>query len=175
SSLAVKSLELRDVENELNTFRNTNEIINISAETSQLSSKLTEFDVRKEGIQRQLDYFGILEDYLRTRTDYSNVPAPSVAGINEGSIVSGFGRIVSLAEERKKYEFTLQESSPIFDDLERQINAVKAVLMENMTSSQQLLRNELQDINRQIARAEGEIRKLPQEEQDLLKIQRKYS
>src|SRR5690606_29633603 len=114
SSLAVKSLELRDVENELNTFRNTNEIINISAETSQLSSKLTEFDVRKEGIQRQLDYFGILEDYLRTRTDYSNVPAPSVAGINEGSIVSGIGRIISLAEERKKYEFTLQESSPIF-------------------------------------------------------------
>ena len=124
---------------------------------------------------RQLAYYETLEDYLQTREDYSDVPAPSVAGISEGSIVSGVGRIITLAEESRKYQYSLQENSPVFDNIDRQINAVKAVLLENMDSSQRLLRKELQEINRDIAQAESEIRKLPQEQQDLLKIQRKYS
>ncbi|MDX1754376.1 MAG: GNVR domain-containing protein, partial [Salinimicrobium sediminis] len=175
SSLNVKAMELQVVEDELNNFRNKNSILDISAESSELNSKLSALDVRKENIARQLAYYETLQDYLQTRSDYSDVPAPSVAGIAEGSIVSGVGRILALAEERRKYEYSLQENSPVFKDIDRQINAVKDVLLENMASSQGLLRDELRDINRDIAMAEGEIRKLPQEEQDLLKIQRKYS
>ncbi|HER40023.1 MAG TPA: sugar transporter, partial [Salinimicrobium catena] len=85
SSLAVKSMELQNVEDELNRFRNENAIIDLSAETSQLNSKLTTLDVRKEEINRQLAYYQTLQDYLQTRQDYSDVPAPSVAGISEGS------------------------------------------------------------------------------------------
>ncbi|UJH92544.1 hypothetical protein LZ575_08680 [Antarcticibacterium sp. 1MA-6-2] len=48
-------------------------------------------------------------------------------------------------------------------------------MLENINSTKSLQQSELNDINRQIAVAESEIRKLPQEEQDLLKIQREYS
>lgn len=163
------------MEDELNLFRNENAILDISAESSEISNKLTTLDVRKEDIRRQLAYYNTLEEYLQTRNDYSSVPAPSVAGIAEGSIVSGVGRILALAEERSKYQYSLKENSPVFADIDRQINSVKAILLENISSSKGIQQGELNDINRQIAQAESEIRKLPQEEQDLLKIQRKYS
>ena len=54
SSLAVKSLELQNVEDELNKFRNDNEIIDLSAETGQLNSKLVDLDVRKENINQAI-------------------------------------------------------------------------------------------------------------------------
>ena len=175
SSLAVKSQELKVVEDELNSFRNENSIVDLSAENSQISEKLSSLDVRKEQIRRQLAYYETLRNYLETRSDYSNVPAPSVAGIGEGSIVGGVGKIISLAEERSNYQYSLKENSPVFNDIDRQINSVKSILLENISSSRGLLNTELQDINRKISEAEAKIRKLPQEQQDLLQIQRKYS
>ncbi|MFV9484343.1 polysaccharide biosynthesis tyrosine autokinase, partial [Christiangramia sp. ASW11-125] len=175
SSLAVQSAELKLVEDELNEFRNEKEILDISAESGELSAKLSKLDVQKETIRRQLTYYDNLETYLQTRDDYSSVPAPSVAGINEGSIASGVSKIIQLAEERQNYQYTLKENSPVFDDIDRQINSVKSILLENINSSKGLLRSELNDINRQMSLFEEEVKKLPQEEQDLLKIQRKYS
>ncbi|MDX1721032.1 MAG: GNVR domain-containing protein, partial [Salegentibacter mishustinae] len=175
SSLAVQSEALKLVEAELNQFRNENAIMDISAESSQLSNRLSTLDLRKEDIRRQLSYYETLRNYLETRNDYSNVPAPSVAGISEGSIASGVSRIIALAEERSNYQYSLKENSPVFDDIDRQINSVKSILLENISSSKGLLQQEQQDINRQIAQLESEISKLPQEEQDLLKIQRRYS
>ena len=54
SSLAVKSRELQLVEDELNNFRNQNSILDISAESSQLNSKLMNLDLEREEIDRQL-------------------------------------------------------------------------------------------------------------------------
>ncbi len=118
----------------------------------------------KKNINRQLAYYETLEDYLQTRKDYSDVPAPSVAGISEGSIVSGVGRIITLAEERRKYEYSLQENSPVFDNIDRQINAVKAVLAGKYgflpaPAAEGACRRSTGILHM----AESEIRKLPQE------------
>ncbi|MFT7071034.1 polysaccharide biosynthesis tyrosine autokinase [Patiriisocius sp. Uisw_017] len=175
SSLTAKSMELRDVEKELNSFKNKTAVYDLASEGAKVSSQLTGLDLSKEALQRQLNYYAILEKYLSNRADYREVPAPSVAGIQELSIVSGVGRIISLAEERKKLEYSFKETAPIFADLDRQINAVKNILFENIRSSQSLKELELSDINKDIAKYEGEIRKLPREQQELLKIERRYS
>ena len=175
SSLAVQAAELKRVEDELNDFRNQNSVLDISSESSDLSGKLSTLDVQKEEIRRQLTYYDNLEEYLQSRNDYSNVPAPSVAGISEGNIASGVSKIIQLAEERKNYQYTLKENSPVFADIDRQINSVKSIILENINSSKGLLNSELREVRSKIAQLENEVKKLPQEEQDLLKIQRKYS
>lgn len=175
SSLAQKSAELSTVEDELNTFKNKHSILDLEREGAEISSKLSELDVRREMINRELEYYDILEQYLITRSDYRDVPAPSVAGISESSIVTGVGKIVTLAEERSKLQYSFKEDAPIFHDIDRQINAVKSVLLENIRSSNSLKNRELNTIGRDIGRYEAEIRKLPQEQQDLLKIERRYN
>ncbi|PVW16443.1 polysaccharide biosynthesis tyrosine autokinase [Marixanthomonas spongiae] len=175
SSLAQKSQELGDVEDELNAFRSKNEIFNLESEGQEINTKLNSLDLRKEEVERKISYYNTLEDYLENRTDYRNVPAPSVAGIQEGSIVSGVGRIVSLAEERNRLQYSYKEGAPVFADIDRRIDAVKRVLLENIRSSKELITEELSSINRNIARYESEIRGLPKEQQELLKIERRYS
>lgn len=175
SSLAEKSAELTNVEDELNQFKNKHSILDLEREGAEISSKLNELDVRREMANRELEYYEILEQYLITRSDYRDVPAPSVAGISESSIISGVGKIISLAEERSKLQYSFKEDAPIFNDIDRQINAVKSVLLENIRSSSSLKNRELNAIRQDIARYEGEIRKLPQEQQDLLKIERRYN
>src|SRR5699024_4321986 len=118
--------------------------------------------IRREMVNRELEYYNILEEYLVTRSDYRDVPAPSVAGISESSVVSGVGKIIALAEERSKLQYSFKEDAPIFHDIDRQINAVKSVLLENIRSSNSLKNRELNSINRDISHYENEIRKLPQ-------------
>lgn len=175
SSLAEKSAELSTVEDELNKFKNKHAIVDLEREGAEISAKLNELDLRREMVNREMDYYNILQEYLTTRSDYRDVPAPSVAGISESSIVTSVGKIVSMAEERSKLQYSFKDDAPIFDDIDRQINAVKNVLLENIRSSNSLKQNELNSINRDIARYEGEIRKLPKEQQDLLNIERRYN
>ncbi len=175
SSLAQKSAELSLVEDELNTFKNKNAIFDLAGEGEKINTKLNELDMQKEALNRELNYYNTLEQYLLSRSTYRDVPAPSVAGISEASIVTGVGKIVALAEERNKLQYSFKEGAPIFRDIDRQIDAVKQVLLENIRSSKNNKGRELANLNREIARYEGEIRKLPKEQQDLLNIERRYN
>ncbi|MCW9037831.1 MAG: sugar transporter, partial [Altibacter sp.] len=109
SSLAIKGEELSDVEEELNRYKDKNAIFDLSVEGQEINNKLNALDLRKEAIEKELSYYETLEEYLINRSDYSNVPAPSVAGISESSIVSGVGRIVALAEDRNKLQYSYKE------------------------------------------------------------------
>ncbi|MBT0608971.1 polysaccharide biosynthesis tyrosine autokinase [Aequorivita echinoideorum] len=175
SSLAMKSAELSTVEDELNQFKNKNAIFNLESEGSEINTKLSELDLRKEAVNRELNYYNTLQNYLTSRSDYRDVPAPSVAGISESSIVSGVGRIIQLSEERNKLRYSFKDGAPVFADIDRQIDAVKNVLLENIRSSKSLKTDDLNAINRDIGRYESEIRGLPKEQQDLLKIERRYN
>src|SRR5690554_5071975 len=175
SSLAIKSSELSDVEDELNQFKNKNAIFDLQSEGTEINAKLNELDLRKEAVNRELNYYNTLQDYLVNRSNYREVPAPSVAGITEASVVTGVGKILSLAEERNKLQYPFKEGAPIFNDIDRKIDAVKTVLLENIRSSKSLKNQELSIINRDIGSKEGEIRKLTKEQQDLLNIERRYN
>jgi capsular exopolysaccharide synthesis family protein len=162
-------------EKELNTFKNRNAIFDLEAEGLEINEKLNALDIRKESLDQELNYYNVLETYLVGRSDYRNVPAPSVTGISESSITVSVSKIVTLAEERNKLQYSYKEGAPIFADIDRQINAVKVVLLENINSSKRAKRQEQVSIGSDIARYENEIRKLPKEQQELLKIERRYS
>lgn len=176
SSLAVKSRELSAVQDELDDFRNSNSGVGITGNEESLVTKVTELDTQKQNIEQQLTYYQNLEDYLRNRTDYSqNIPAPSITGIGEGSISTGIATIIELSEQRNKYTFTARPGNPVFQDLDRRINATKSVLLENINSSKSLLNAQLLDIRKEIGRTESQMRQLPAEQQQLMGIQRRYN
>ena len=175
SSLQKKSAELLEVEDELNSFKNQNSIFDLESEGSDISTRLNALDLRKESIKQELNYYNVLENYLVSRSNYTNVPAPSVAGIQEASIIQGVSSILSLAEERSKLQYSFKEGAPVFADIDRRINALKSVLLENINSSKGLKQQELNSINRDIGGLESEIKKLPKEQQGLLKIERRLT
>ena len=174
SSLQDKTRELLGVEDELSEFKNKNAIFNLETEAQEINSRLNTLDLRKENITFELNYYNVLENYLINRNDYREVPAPSVAGISEGSIIASVGRIIVLAEERNKLEYTFKDGAPVFKDIDRQIDAVKNVLLENINSSKGLKEQELVSVDRDINKYEIEIFKLPKEQQELLNIERRF-
>ena len=175
STLNEKATELEAFENELNTYKLDNNIIDLDTETQQLKDKLIKFDLDKKNLERQIEYLNTLNTYLNNHNTYEDPPAPSIVGIAEGSLVDGVRKIVELSLERSKYQYAAKPDLPTFKDIDRQINATKSVLIENISSSKSNLFKEIEDIEAELREAEREVRKLPQNQQGLLKIERQFN
>ncbi|RZV54310.1 MAG: sugar transporter, partial [Flavobacteriaceae bacterium] len=167
--------DLKDVQSELNDFRKKSKVFNIETESSELTTKLQESDIRKNQEESKLSYLNSMEQYLRTKTDYTNIAAPSSVGIVEPNIVASVQRITALAIERQNLEYTTREGSIRFKDIDRRIDAEKNVLLETIGITKSTIRSQLSFINRDIGRLESQVSKLPEDQQQLLRIQRKYN
>ena len=112
---------------------------------------------------------------MKTSNSFTDVPAPSVAGIDDSNILANIGKINDLSVQKSKYGATVRKDATIFADLNRQIEGLKTVLIENISSAKNELKRELQSANSKIAIEDAKIRKLPKAQQMLFDIQRQYS
>lgn len=173
STLVAMEGELKQNGNELKSFRKDKNIYEIEAGGTKISDKITDFDVEKDQISRKIAYYNSLKTYLNNSVDYSRLPAPSVAGIDDPNIVVNVSKIIALSTQRSEMSYAVK-SDKIFKDFDNQMRAVKNVLLENITSAKSSLLYDLSMVNAKIGQAESTVRKLPEEQQELLKIKRKY-
>ncbi len=167
--------ELETNADELNTYRRKNKIFNLNEESTLLSEKLTNYDLEKEAINRKLSYYAILKNYLLNSKTFTDIPAPSIAGIDDGNIIGNVAKINDLSVQRSQLEYTVRDNTSIFNDLDRQIEGLKAVLLENISAAGNFSKSQLNDINKKLSRAESQFSKLPEDQQRLLNIERQYN
>ena len=66
------------------------------------------------------------------------------------------------------------KSDKIFRDFDNQMEAIKKVLLENIATAKASLQYDLAMVNSKINQTESTIKKLPEDQQELIKIKRKY-
>lgn len=173
SSLAAVNTKLKDFSDEMNNFRQKNKVFDVSEEITQISEQLRGYDLTKEEENAKLSYLDNLENYLNTKTSYTEIAAPTSVGIQEGNILSSVGKIISLAAERQNLEYTTKEGSGLFKDIDRRIDAEKNVLLETIRATKKTISIQLSTISRNSANLEAKLSGLPEDQQEYLKIQRK--
>ncbi|MEO8534980.1 MAG: polysaccharide biosynthesis tyrosine autokinase [Flavobacterium sp.] len=173
STLVAMESQLKENGNELKTFRKDKNIYEIEDGGAKFSDKIMDFDVQKDLISRKIAYYNSLKTYLNNSVDYSRLPAPSVAGIEDPNIVVNVSKLIALSTQRSEMAYAVK-SDKIFKDFDNQMHAVKDVLLENIISAKSSLLYDLSMINAKIGQAESTVKRLPEEQQELLKIKRKY-
>lgn len=173
STLVAMESQLKENGNELKSFRKDKNIYEIEDGGAKFSDKIMDFDVQKDLISRKIAYYNSLKTYLNNSVDYSRLPAPSVAGIEDPNIVVNVSKLIALSTQRSEMAYAVK-SDKIFKDFDNQMHAVKDVLLENIISAKSSLLYDLSMINAKIGQAETTVKRLPEEQQELLKIKRKY-
>ncbi|WP_281231852.1 polysaccharide biosynthesis tyrosine autokinase [Flavobacterium gelatinilyticum] len=173
STLVAMETQLKQTGNELKTFSKDKNIFQIEGGGAKFSDKIMDFDVEKDQITRKIAYYNSLKGYLNNSVDYSRLPAPSVAGIEDPNIITNVSKLIALSTQRSEMAYAVK-SEKIFKDFDNQMQAVKNVLLENIGSAKSSLLYDLSMINAKIGQAESTVKRLPQEQQELLKIKRKY-
>ncbi|WP_366184881.1 polysaccharide biosynthesis tyrosine autokinase [Flavobacterium ovatum] len=173
STLVAMESQLRETGDELKTFRKSKNIYDIEAGGEKFSDKIYGYDVQKDEIARKIAYYNSLKAYLKNSVDYSKLPAPSIAGIDDPNVVSAISKLISLSTQRSEMAYAVK-SDKIFKDFDIQMDAIKNVLLENISTAKTSLQYDLTLVNNKINQAENTIKKLPDDQQELIKIKRKY-
>ncbi|KAF2510768.1 polysaccharide biosynthesis tyrosine autokinase [Flavobacterium zhairuonense] len=173
STLIAMEAQLKQTGNELKSFRKDKNIYEIEGGTDKFSNKIMDFDTQKDQVTRKITYYNSLKSYLNNSVDYSRLPAPSVAGIDDPNIVANISKLIALSAQRSEMAYAVK-SDKIFKDFDNQMEALKSVLLENITSAKASLLYDLSLVNAKINEAENTAKSLPEDQQELLKIKRKY-
>ncbi|KQW97661.1 polysaccharide biosynthesis tyrosine autokinase [Flavobacterium sp. Root420] len=173
STLVAMESQLKQNGNELKSFRKDKNIYEIEGGGAKFSDKIMDFDVERDQVSRKIAYYNSLKMYLNNSVDYSRLPAPSVAGIEDPNIVVAVSKLIALSTQRSEMAYAVK-SEKIFKDFDNQMQALKSVLLENIASAKSSLLYDLSLVNAKIGEAESVVKRLPEEQQELLKIKRKY-
>jgi len=171
STLREMEGQIKEAENELKEFRKGKNIFELEEEGGGglLSARLSGYDVEKDAINRKIAYYNLLKNYLDKTTDYSKLPAPTVAGIDDPNIIGNVAKLIQLSAERANMSYSVKNKK-LFSDFDVEMESVKKVLF-----AKSALNLDLSLINRNIAKAEGEASLLPENKQEHIKITRKYN
>ena len=173
STLVSMGKELKETGDALKAFHENKNVLSIQDEGSGISGQLLELEVQRDAINRKISYYNTLKTYLKNSMDYSKLPAPTVAGIDDPNILINVSKLIEFSTKRSELAYSVK-SEKIFRDFDIQMESVKRVLLENINSVTVGLKYDLLQINNKINGVESNIKKLPEEKQEYLKIVRKY-
>lgn len=166
---------LRRKERELQNFKVENRMINVSAEFSDILSRMNRLDEQAQELDFQMSYYNSIKQYMETKTkDYSQVIAPSVVGIPDPLLNGLIQTLVTLSQDRRKLLASVNEIHPEIAKIDVQMDKVQDALIENV---QNLIANtkEKRDIvSQDIKVYEDQFKLLPEAESKYSAIFREY-
>lgn len=166
--------ELNSVEKEVEGFRSSRGLTDISSESKLYLENVRENDANLNEVNVQLNIINGLEQYVNSN-DVNDSAPPSTIGISEPGLTALVSQLITQQSDYQRLLGTLPEKNPAFDPLRQQINNTKSAIRQNirsMKNSLQATRRQLQSFN---SGFEGSIKALPSSERQLVSIKRQQS
>ena len=166
---------LKLIEDDIGEFKQQNSIYNLSAEGSEIYAQTRDLDNTQRELNERITYYDNLVTYINTHDDYSQIPAPAMINIEDGSISALVGKLTSFSIQKEKLSKEVTANHPSLILLKQEIETTKNVLLENIASLKKLIVLNLESSNRRLNSYNYQLTKLPDKEQTLLNFQRKFN
>jgi tyrosine-protein kinase Etk/Wzc len=163
-------------ENRLQTFQSSNRMIDISVQSQQLLSELSELDKEYARLETSNNYYRYLRDYIQSNQELETVIAPSAIGIEDPLLNSFIVQLNELITEKSSKTSIRQGSQhPTIVRLNAQIENVKKSLLESIGNIIRQSDMEMENLNERIRSYNGRIRRLPATERNFVNFERRYN
>lgn len=174
TTLAVMEVKLKEANDDLKKFSKNKNVIELEQGGLNIQNKMLDLDLEKDLISRKINYFNTLSNYLKNSKDYSKLPAPSVAGIDDPNILANVSNLIELSIRRSEMVYSVK-SDIMLNNIDNEITSVKKVLLENIEAAKTAIKYSYSQVTNKISEAENDIRQMPDDKQELIKIMRKYN
>ena len=174
TTLTLMEQNLKDANNDLKDFSKGRNVIEIEKRGESYQNQLQELDLTRDLIKRKINYYSALNNYLLKSKEYSKLPAPSVAGIDDPNLINNVSKLIDLSVRRSEMAYAVK-SEMMFNNIDNEIAAVKKAVLENVSAAKGAIKLEYDQVNSKISQSEGKIERLPEESQDYLRITRKFN
>ncbi|GAA4457277.1 polysaccharide biosynthesis tyrosine autokinase [Nibrella saemangeumensis] len=172
--LKLVSGELSSVEKDIESYKSTQGITDMSAEAQVLLSKVEQNDAQLSQTNIQLGALADIERYvLSSGAAKGNIPV--TLGLSDPVLVGLIGKLTELELQRDAMARTTSEANPLLRALEDQITATKTNVYETIQNHKKILNGTRQQLLATNGRFESLIRSVPKKERALMDITRQQS
>ncbi len=166
---------LSSAESDLKDFREQNDVMNLDVQANQVYNNLRALEKERAEMGVNVKIYKRLQDYIKVQiNDPENLAIPSTMGINDPLLNQLARDLVTLAQTKATKLLTQTEQHPEIIKLNEQIVTTKRALLENVNNIVDNAQMSLNEIDRRIAVLEGESRRLPDKQQQLINYQRNF-
>lgn len=174
NQLGVIEDSLKRAENNLQTFRSVNKVMEIGAKSDQIFKGASELEDQKAELQSRIAYYKNISENLEKDRSGSSLSVPSSMGINDPVLTNIIEEYIRLNSERNNLIQNKQTQSPYFNTLTIKINNQKNTLSENiknLINSNNVL---LGSVEERLRKGNAQISQLPSTQRQLVGIERNY-
>jgi capsular exopolysaccharide synthesis family protein len=173
SRLGLITGELGDVEKDVESYKRTAGVTDISAESNLYLQNIKENDAQLNDVNIKISVLESVDNYIKNAGD--GAPAPATYMINDPILVSLLTRYNDLQIQREKYAQTTQASNPLLGTINTQIANTRQAIRENVQNLRRGLdvtKSSLEGVN---SRFSAGLRSIPQKEREYVGIKRQQS
>ena len=166
------SYVLDSIENELENYKESKAILDLTREEEEFFNQLTNAEKEKANLNLEYESKSSLRDYL-VDTEKSDVAPPALYISNDVYLRDALSKLYELQFEKNlKLNQVTGENIKIQTD-EKTIEEQRNDILIYIKASQAAIKDKIGEINKQISFFEEKIKRIPASERDILNINRK--
>lgn len=162
--------ELDGVEQNVESFKRSNNVLDVESESNRLTQESNEYDRKLEELDIQLELIPSVTDYIKKSTFDDLLPNNIISGQSDiSSLISSYNQLIN---DRNKLLKSATATNPAVLKIEQQINSVKQNLVSSLNRFQTSLRNQKSSLNQDDQNLNEKIIKIPVMERQFKVISR---
>ena len=165
------SVELHGVESNVENYKKSNNLIDISSEAGIYLRSATEYDSKLSDLETQFSLIGYIETYVKdNKHQYDLVPAN--LGISDGSLLSIMQQYNGTLLERMRLMRTTNDKNPVITQLEQQLKELRSGIIASISSIKDGMKIIKRDAIGRDSKFNSKINGVPTQERQFLEIKR---
>jgi tyrosine-protein kinase Etk/Wzc len=171
--LSLLSGELTTVEKDVEDFKSSRGLTDISSEAQLFLQNIKENDVLLNKVNIQLKVIEGLEEYVNDPKQKGNVP--SMLGIEDPVLGGLIEKLSALELEYDRLKAGSGANNPLLEPIRQQIMSTKVAVKDNVSGIKSTLILTRNKIESQNARVESSIKQIPKIEREFISIKRQQT
>ncbi|WP_439583479.1 GumC family protein [Dyadobacter bucti] len=167
--------ELGDVEKDVETYKTSKGLTDISAESQIFLESIKENDAKLNDVNTQLKVLESVTNYIETAGSGPSIPAPATYMINDPVLISLLNKFNELDLQRERYARTTQANNPLLETFNTQLAQTRQAIKENVQNLRRgmvVTKENLEGINTRFSTG---LRSIPQKEREFVGIKRQQT
>ncbi|CAM4143718.1 GumC family protein [Zobellia nedashkovskayae] len=164
--------QLQDVEKELQKYRSSEGVIDLSEQGSLYLQNVGDYDRRIADINLQLSVLDKVESYVVSKNKNTGI-VPSTLGISDPILTQLLQRLYDAEIEYEQLRKTTAENNPILVAIRNRIEKIRPGILENVRNQKSSLRASRGNLTDSSGKYNNALDSLPEQERKYVEINRR--
>lgn len=173
AQLATIADSLTNTEDALETFRSSNNLLNIGSQSANLIERLGELEAERAALRVKLNNYRNIQSYLNR--DINSLTPAMASGIDDEVFTSLIIELSQLNQQKAGLNLSARLDNPILQQVEAKIANIRGSLEDVINSLLSSANVALSDVNSRITSLQSEVNRLPKSERRLVGIERQFA